>query len=56
MLNHVRFVGFNVNPGPHQAFYIGGDGNEVAYNTITGQYVATTDNHDGIRIDGANAA
>ena len=55
-LSYVRFIGFNVNPGPQDAFQIDGTGNEVAYCTIAGEYVATADNHDGIRIDSANAA
>ena len=28
----------------------------MSYNEVVGQYVATTDNHDGIRIDYANSA
>ena len=55
-LNYVRFLGFNVNPGGDAAFYISGVGDEVAYNNIVGKYEATMDNHDGIRIESANAA
>ena len=55
-LNYVRFLGFNVTPGGDAAFYIAGVGDEVAYNNIVGEYVATADNHDGIRIETANAA
>jgi Bacterial Ig-like domain len=54
-LSYVRFIGFTVNPGPDSAFQIDGTGDEVAYNKVVGQYVATIDNHDGIRIDNANA-
>ena len=57
-LNYVRFIGFTVNPGSDgtTAFYISGVGNEVGYCTINGQYMATSDNHDGIRLEGANSA
>ena len=55
-LNYVRFLGFNVNPGGDAAFYIAGVGDEVAYNDVVGEYAATADNHDGIRIETANAA
>jgi hypothetical protein len=55
-LNYVRFIGFTVHPGPNAAFHLGGTGDEVAYCEVVGQYVATTDNHDGIRIDNANSA
>ena len=55
-LNYVRFIGFTVNPGPDTAFQIAGTGDEVAYNDVVGEYLATTDNHDGIRIEQANAA
>ena len=55
-LSYVRFICFTVNPGPQDAFQIDGTGDEVAYCTIAGEYVATEDNHDGVRIDSANAA
>jgi PKD repeat protein len=64
-LNYVRFLGFTVEPTPiytsggilesPQAFNIHGTGDEVAYNEIIGQYVATGDNHDGIRLADANS-
>ncbi len=62
ILNYVRFLGFSVDPGPgvigtlgdptvKAAFHIYGTGNEVGYCTIIGRYIATVDNHDGIRLD-----
>lgn len=54
-LNYVRFIGFTVEPGP-AAFRVCGTGNEVAHCEVIGQYVKTTDNHDGIRIENANSA
>ena len=55
----MQFIGFVVIPGPNVAFFIRSDegtgvGNEVAYNEIIGQYVATTDNHDGIVIENSD--
>ena len=69
-LNYVRFLGFSVDPGPGvptpnyepdttnapAAFYIAGTSNEVGYCTVIGSYMATNDNHDGIRISTANGA
>ena len=52
-LNYIRFIGFTVRPD--SAFRICGTGNEVAYCEVIGQYVKTTDNHDGIRIEDANS-
>jgi hypothetical protein len=64
--NYVRFLGFSVDPGPGAfvnsenvgpaAFYVTGTGNEVGYCTIIGRYIATGDNHAGIRFDFANSA
>ena len=66
LVNYVRFLGFTVDSGPGvpitggnavtapPAFYIGGTGNEVGYCTVIGRYIATGDNHDGIRIEDAN--
>jgi PKD repeat protein len=66
VLNYVRFLGFTVDcgngplvsgyPTSPPAFYISGTGNEVGYNEVVGIYVATGDNHDGIRIDSATSA
>jgi len=36
--------------------HVGGKGAEIAYCEIVGQYVDTTDNHDGIRIEHADGA
>jgi hypothetical protein len=65
-LDYVRFLGFTVDcgqgplvngaPTSPPAFYISGTGNEVGYNEVVGIYVATADNHDGIRVDSANSA
>lgn len=65
-LNYVRFIGFTINPtstyvsgGTTEVanpFRLAGTGNEVAYNEVIGAYVATTDNHDGIRFDTAISA
>ena len=65
-LSYVRFLGFTIEPTDAYTsggslevaspFRISGTGNEVAYCEIIGQYVATTDNHDGIRLDSANSA
>ncbi len=55
-LNYVRFLGFSIDTGPRgSAFHIYGTGNEVGYCTIIGHYIATVDNHAGIRIDSANS-
>jgi hypothetical protein len=66
LLSYVRFLGFSVDPGPGivdggaptapPAFLISGTGNEVGYCEVVGRYIATADNHDGIRIESANAA
>ena len=68
VLNYVRFLGFSVEAGPGitnpntnepavpACFYISGTSDEVGYCQVIGQYVATTDNNDGIRIDAANSA
>ncbi|MBM4033775.1 MAG: hypothetical protein FJ291_18610 [Planctomycetes bacterium] len=52
-LNHVRFEGFVVQG---TIGWLTGKGIEVAYCEVTGQYVDTADNHDGIRVEGADGA
>jgi len=48
---YVTFEGFFVEAGPNAAARIGGTGMEIAYCQIKGQFIDTTDNHDGIRIE-----
>ncbi len=50
-LDHVRFLGFTIETEP--AMWMAGVGNEFAHNDVQGHYVATTDNHDGLRIEHA---
>jgi len=51
--DYVRHEGFVVKGSIGQ---VGGKGAEIAYCEIIGQYVDTTDNHDGIRIEHADGA
>ncbi|MFI5459059.1 MAG: NosD domain-containing protein, partial [Isosphaerales bacterium] len=65
-LSYVRVLGFTIEPTSTYTsggilevaspFRISGTSDEVAYCEIIGQYAATTDNHDGIRLDSANSA
>jgi parallel beta-helix repeat protein len=48
--NNAKFEGFIIYSGTR----FSGDGVEVAYNEFIGEYVNTSDNHDGIRIEGLN--
>jgi len=52
-LHYARFEGFVVRGG---IGWITGKGVEIAYCEVIGQYVDTADNHDGIRIEGADGA
>jgi len=63
-VNYVRFLGFTVDPGPgvdysagvatiQAAFNISGIGNEIGYCEVIGRDTASTDNHDGIRLNTA---
>ncbi len=53
--NYIRFQGFTVQPaagtnsGP--AFRLAGTGSEIGYCKLIGNYVATSDNHPGIRTE-----
>jgi hypothetical protein len=51
---HVTYQGFTIETGPHAAARIGGIGVEVAYCHIKGIHVDTSDNHDGLRLEGAS--
>ncbi|MFO0891126.1 MAG: right-handed parallel beta-helix repeat-containing protein [Isosphaeraceae bacterium] len=55
-LDYVRFVGLRVQAVPTRSISISGAGNEVAYCQVVGAYLASGDNHDGIRIEGADGA
>ena len=52
---YVTYQGFTIETGPHAAARIGGTGVEVAYCHIKGMHLDTSDNHDGLRIEGATA-
>lgn len=52
-LDHVRFEGFVVHGS---IGWISGRGVEIAYCEVIGQFVDTADNHDGIRVEGADGA
>jgi parallel beta-helix repeat protein len=51
--DYIRHEGFVVKGS---IGHVGGKGAEIAYCEIIGQYVDTTDNHDGIRIEHADGA
>lgn len=51
--DYIRHEGFIVRG---TIGHVGGRGAEIAYCEIIGQYVDTTDNHDGIRIERADGA
>jgi hypothetical protein len=65
-LSYVRFLGFTIEPTATYTsgrilevaspFRISGTGNEVAFCEVIGRYAATSDNHDGIRLDDAGSA
>ncbi|HUT34469.1 MAG TPA: right-handed parallel beta-helix repeat-containing protein [Planctomycetota bacterium] len=50
----VTYQGFTIETGPPAAGRIGGTGVEVAYCHIKGIHVDTSDNHDGLRLEGAS--
>jgi len=52
---YVTYQGFTIETGPHAAARIGGIGVEVAYCHVQGVHRDTSDNHDGLRIEGAEA-
>jgi hypothetical protein len=52
--HHLRFVGLTIYPDYQAGIrVIGSEGVEIAYCRFIGKYVATRDNHDGIRLDRA---
>ncbi|MDA8018773.1 MAG: right-handed parallel beta-helix repeat-containing protein [Thermoanaerobaculia bacterium] len=48
----IRILGFVI--GPKVPLRVSGDDGEIAFNEIVGEFVATSDNHDGMRIEGSN--
>ncbi len=58
-LNYIRFLGFTVHDADSSSdvpsFNISGAGNEVGYNEVIGNYIASGDNHEGIVMDSATS-